>query len=470
MVTGQNHQIVEEIQIFLNDLKTLSYEKFVDRMLILKNSVDKNISNANSILVFNVATFLLSNSKHLSAKLERNSLSGHSLAHIKLSEELLELAQRAHRHDDDINHRMFRIIEVVFAVSIEDHEDAKRKIDALETDRDDPVVLWALTHCAKELGTINDIDEAAASKGLEASLFTIPKFELKSLFEEEKKVARHKKPYKSKKWNYVARQQDGLQGVIQDQISAWPDGPRLIFSRTDKFVTMGSCFATNLAVNLRNRSIDCLSYNFAEEVNNTYTNLEFVRTVAQDGEASRHGQSVHEEFHAHLQNADAVIFTCGTSIAFRDSQGDFIVPKNLSAVIRYGRGDPFDIVNVSVDENYRNLLGIIAILKKIRPDIRIVMTVSPVPLSRAFGTESALIGDCISKSSLRMGVDRVVRDEIENVYYWPSFEIAKWLLPHYGGHVSPSLFFGADDGESRHVSKNMIDMIVSCFIDYAFYD
>ena len=44
-------------------------------------------------------------------------------------------------------------------------------------------------------------------------------------------------------------------------------------------------------------------------------------------------------------------------------------------------------------------------------------------------------------------------------YYWPSFEIVRWL----GGHVGP--FYGVDDGSSLHVSEALVGVITDLFID-----
>jgi hypothetical protein len=47
-----------------------------------------------------------------------------------------------------------------------------------------------------------------------------------------------------------------------------------------------------------------------------------------------------------------------------------------------------------------------------------------------------------------------------DVFYWPSFEIVRWLAPH----VSPA--YGADDGLSRHVNRALVDLIVKLFLKH----
>ena len=125
---------------------------------------------------------------------------------------------------------------------------------------------------------------------------------------------------------------------------------------------------------------------------------------------------------------------------------------------------------ISVAENVANLRAIIAGAKAINPAIKIILTVSPVPLVRAFEEDSALIGDCISKSTLRVSIDELMDGGGEEIYYWPSFEMAKWIVPHYGLGLPDNLLFGYDDGVSRHASKEMVQEIIGAFLEYSMVD
>ena len=76
------------------------------------------------------------------------------------------------------------------------------------------------------------------------------------------------------------------------------------------------------------------------------------------------------------------------------------------------------------------------------------------------GLGPAVEVDCISKSTLRVAVANVMRDKIEGVFYWPSFEIVRWLAPH----IAPA--YGVDDGLLRHVNTGLIDLITDLFVEY----
>jgi len=70
----------------------------------------------------------------------------------------------------------------------------------------------------------------------------------------------------------------------------------------------------------------------------------------------------------------------------------------------------------------------------------------------------------VSKTTLRAALHEVMQESRpEEVYYWPSFEIVRWL----GGHTTLPAF-GTDDAVSRHVSNWMVEVIVDRFSRHLF--
>jgi hypothetical protein len=59
---------------------------------------------------------------------------------------------------------------------------------------------------------------------------------------------------------------------------------------------------------------------------------------------------------------------------------------------------------------------------------------------------------------MRLGVEYVMRQKLENVYYWPSFEIVRWLAPHVGR------VFGVDGQDNRHPKPALVTLITQMFI------
>ena len=94
------------------------------------------------------------------------------------------------------------------------------------------------------------------------------------------------------------------------------------------------------------------------------------------------------------------------------------------------------------------------------PAIRIVITVSPVPLMTSFEFESCVQADCISKSTMRLVAHEVVQNAgLQSIYYWRWFEVFRWA----GSNASD--YIGADDGSSVHVSEDKVSQTIKAFID-----
>ena len=90
-----------------------------------------------------------------------------------------------------------------------------------------------------------------------------------------------------------------------------------------------------------------------------------------------------------------------------------------------------------------------SLLKNHFPDKPVILTVSPVPLTRTFTSNDIVVANTESKSILRAVAARLAKENA-NVTYWPSYEIA----------LARDLF--EDDG--RHVRREGIDLIVDQFI------
>ena len=79
----------------------------------------------------------------------------------------------------------------------------------------------------------------------------------------------------------------------------------------------------------------------------------------------------------------------------------------------------------TVDENRENIRAIYDLIRKYRPEAKIIVTLSPVPLIATFRDVSCITANSVSKATLRVAVDQVVsevRDE-GHLFYWPSYEL-----------------------------------------------
>jgi hypothetical protein len=116
----------------------------------------------------------------------------------------------------------------------------------------------------------------------------------------------------------------------------------------------------------------------------------------------------------------------------------------------------------SVDENVDYLDEMRLTLASLAPDAILFVTLSPVPLIGVPKHLSVLERDVVSKSILRLSIEKM--RERDNIHYWPSFELVKWLPGHLTGIMNYQSF-GDPDNNSRHVSRWLVNLIVETFCD-----
>jgi len=106
---------------------------------------------------------------------------------------------------------------------------------------------------------------------------------------------------------------------------------------------------------------------------------------------------------------------------------------------------------LSVDENVENLERFYAKVRAANPDLRLVLTLSPVPLLATYQDRHAVVADTVSKALLRVAIDEFSRAHPEVVYF-PSYEIAT---------RTPDWPYVADN---RHIRPPIVDRIMATFI------
>ena len=251
------------------------------------------------------------------------------------------------------------------------------------------------------------------------------------------------------------------------------DRPKTPFIRPDTaFLTLGSCFAQNLARRLRAANFTAHNEEIGEEVNSTYANrylLEWVEKGVVDAHTQAmdeaYGPGSRERLRRAFVSSQVVVMTLGVAACFFDSDGGFVfMPQHAHTTAAALAG--YVMRTTTVAENVENIRRIIESVRRLSgPDMRIVLTVSPVPIAGTTEFESAVTADCVSKSTLRVACHEVVSAQLgDGVIYWPSFEIVRWLGPHFGPEARR--VYGGDDGNPRHVSEWWVDLIVRQFLQF----
>lgn len=237
-------------------------------------------------------------------------------------------------------------------------------------------------------------------------------------------------------------------------------GIKPFLTRESKVFTAGSCFAVNIANGLKVLGIDTATVGVPEEINSTFANRYlFDWILCGPTEGTQTFQEFFSEekrlhFRDSLSAADVVVISLGVAPCYFDRKTGafaFTIGSHF-----YSQEHVFR--TTTVRENVENIKAIIALLQSLNPAVRIVLTVSPVPLKGTFEMQSAVVADCVSKSTLRVAAHDVASALPDRVIYWPSFELVRW----YGAHVGP--VFGNDDESAFHVSEDLVLRICRMFV------
>jgi hypothetical protein len=252
-----------------------------------------------------------------------------------------------------------------------------------------------------------------------------------------------------------------------------PTAPAL--DETQPVVTLGSCFARELLLFLQRSGANSTRFWIPSGLNNTFAILDFFSwciTGEQTGRGYRYergaGGDIQEwvppaerdAYLGALSGAGAFVFTLGLAEVWQDRDTGHVFWRGIPRAIFDSNRHVFRLT--TVDENTDNLRRTIELIRKVNTEAPIVLTLSPVPLLASFRDISCLSADCVSKSVLRVALDQVMTAPPPGVYYWPSFEIVKWV-----GATLPYSAYG-EGGKSRDVNRAVVTAIIDAFIE-AFY-
>ncbi len=165
--------------------------------------------------------------------------------------------------------------------------------------------------------------------------------------------------------------------------------------------------------------------------------------------AAQHLRAVRRVF----EQADVFIFTLGLTEAWMSTIDGAVFPACPGTVA--GRFDPqaHTFVNFTSAQVAGDLSDFVAELKSINAGVRVILTVSPVPLVATGGDRHVLCASTYSKSVLRVAAEEIARAH-SFVTYFPAYEIVT-------GPQAPAGFLGADH---RSVSPAAVDAVMSAFL------
>jgi hypothetical protein len=147
------------------------------------------------------------------------------------------------------------------------------------------------------------------------------------------------------------------------------------------------------------------------------------------------------------------IATLGLTEAWVSTRDGAVFPACPGTVA--GTFDPerHAFVNFTAGEVAADLGAFVTELRAINPRVRVILTVSPVPLVATATPHHVLAADTYSKATLRVAAEAATREH-RDVHYFPSYEIVT-------GARAPREFFESD---RRTVSKQAVDIVMAAFL------
>lgn len=162
-----------------------------------------------------------------------------------------------------------------------------------------------------------------------------------------------------------------------------------------------------------------------------------------------------------LERAQVLIITLGLTEIWQDRRDGTVISMPAGPYFQAGGDlDPYRFHVSRYGENLANLERIHGLMAAHNPACRIIVTVSPVNLNATFRRDLDVISaSCNSKATLRAVADEFAGRH-ENVFYFPSFEMA-WI---YQPLLARSYF--AEGRENFHVNKATVRFIMAHFFRF----
>jgi hypothetical protein len=155
-----------------------------------------------------------------------------------------------------------------------------------------------------------------------------------------------------------------------------------------------------------------------------------------------------------LETADVFVFTLGLTEGWRSRRDGAAYPLAPGVVAGAYSEEEHQFFNAGVAETVNDLNEFVSALRGINPGVRVLLTVSPVPLIATYENRHVLVSTTYSKSVLRVAAEEVVLAHA-GIDYFPSYEI-----------ITGSFNFGAYyEADAREVAEPGVSHAMRCFMN-----
>ena len=138
-----------------------------------------------------------------------------------------------------------------------------------------------------------------------------------------------------------------------------------------------------------------------------------------------------------IRRIDIFVFTLGLTETWKDAETGVVFPSAPGVIAGEFDPDRFEFVNMSFAEVMDDMTFVLDVLRRIRPGMKFLLTVSPVPLTATATGQHVLAATTYSKSVLRAVAGELARTD-DSIDYFPSYEIIAGLpfgTANYGDNL-----------------------------------
>lgn len=162
------------------------------------------------------------------------------------------------------------------------------------------------------------------------------------------------------------------------------------------------------------------------------------------------------EVYQNVKKTDVMIITLGYTEAWYYKPAEAWVNQSPANPKLRALSEDFELVVLGFEETKKILEEALSNFRTINPDIKFVLTVSPVPLGSTFTNDHILVANQRSKSTLHTVAHQLALT-FTDVDYFPSYEI-----------VSLSNRDIAFEDDNIHVKSSMVAKVMDCFFEQYF--
>ncbi len=183
-------------------------------------------------------------------------------------------------------------------------------------------------------------------------------------------------------------------------------------------------------------------------------------SVEPDGLENPEEVQLHRELHLKavrraLRTCKIFVFTFGLTEAWVNLQSGVVYPTAPGTIAGSYDAQQYGFKNFTFAEIYTDFVAFRRLMKRINPDVRFLVTVSPVPLTATASGQHVLPATVYSKSVLR-AVAGQLSEHFDDVDYFPSYEII--ATPFLG-----KIFY---DESRRSVSAEGVETVIRIFFEH----